>query len=186
MMPQFSGLRALELLKASGLEMPLIIVSGTIGEDTAVATMKLGAADYFLKDRLARFGQAVSHALEQSRMRRETRHFHEALKSSDVPERSDDVWGSSSAATGAARSGPAQDFWARVAAAPQRPPAHPGHPRGGADCVQGRRPHPMAPTAPTSAPRRPMATTSAPPRVSPRSTLIAARRTRAISTWSAS
>jgi PAS domain S-box-containing protein len=82
-MPQFSGLRALELLKTSGLEVPLIIVSGTIGEDTAVAAMKLGAADYLLKDRLARVGQAVSQALEQSRLRRETRQIHEALKSSE-------------------------------------------------------------------------------------------------------
>lgn len=82
-MPQFSGLRALELLKASGLEVPLIIVSGTIGEDTAVAAMKLGAADYLLKDRLARVGQAVSQALEQSRLRRETRQIHEALKGSE-------------------------------------------------------------------------------------------------------
>src|ERR1700712_2781809 len=53
-MPQFNGLRALELLKASGLDIPFIIVSGTIGEDTAVAAMKQGAADYLLKDRLAR------------------------------------------------------------------------------------------------------------------------------------
>src|SRR5882757_8267997 len=49
-MPQFSGLRALELLKQSGRQLPFIIISGTIGEETAVAAMKLGAADYLLKD----------------------------------------------------------------------------------------------------------------------------------------
>jgi PAS domain S-box-containing protein len=72
-MPQFSGLRALALLNQSGLEVPLIIVSGTIGEDTAVAAMKQGAADYLLKDRLTRLGSAVSHALESSRLRTERR-----------------------------------------------------------------------------------------------------------------
>ena len=59
-MPQFDGLRALELLQERGLDIPFIIVSGTIGEDTAVAAMKLGAADYLLKDRLARLGPAVA------------------------------------------------------------------------------------------------------------------------------
>src|SRR5580658_6250410 len=39
-LPQFSGIRALELLKASGLEIPFIIISGTIGEETAVAAVK--------------------------------------------------------------------------------------------------------------------------------------------------
>ena len=70
-MPEFNGLRALELLKASGVDVPFIIVSGTIGEDTAVAAMKLGAADYLLKDRLARLEQAIRHALAQNRLRRE-------------------------------------------------------------------------------------------------------------------
>jgi PAS domain S-box-containing protein len=79
-MPQFSGLRALELLKQRGLEVPLIIVSGTIGEDTAVAAMKVGAADYLLKDRLTRLGTAVTHALAESRSRRERRQSDEALR----------------------------------------------------------------------------------------------------------
>jgi PAS domain S-box-containing protein len=79
-MPHFSGLRALELLNQSGLDIPFIIVSGTIGEDTAVAAMKHGAADYLLKDRLARLEPAVSHALEQYRLRRENRRAAAALK----------------------------------------------------------------------------------------------------------
>src|SRR4051812_8438711 len=53
-MPQFSGPRALELLREHDLETPFILISGTIGEDTAVAAMKKGATDYLLKDRLAR------------------------------------------------------------------------------------------------------------------------------------
>lgn len=70
-MPQFSGPRALELLKRRRLEIPFIIISGTIGEDVAVEVMKLGATDYLLKDRLARLGPALEHVLEQSQLRRE-------------------------------------------------------------------------------------------------------------------
>jgi PAS domain S-box-containing protein len=78
-MPQFSGLRALELLQLSGLEVPFILVSGTIGEETAVEAMKRGAADYLLKDRLVRLGLAVSLAIEQHRLRAERRRAEEAL-----------------------------------------------------------------------------------------------------------
>ena len=70
-MPTFNGFQALELVKKSGLEVPFILVSGTIGEDVAVAAMKLGASDYLLKDRLARLGAAVTHALDEGRLRRE-------------------------------------------------------------------------------------------------------------------
>jgi CheY-like chemotaxis protein len=45
-MPEFSGLRAIELLAGSGLGIPFILISGTVGEDTAVEAMKMGAADY--------------------------------------------------------------------------------------------------------------------------------------------
>ena len=68
-MPQFSGFLALELLKKRALDIPFVLISGTIGEDIAVEAMKLGAADYFLKDRLARLGPAVHQVLEQSRLR---------------------------------------------------------------------------------------------------------------------
>ena len=67
-MPQFNGLRAAELTRASGLNIPFILISGTVGEDTAVDAMKLGASDYFLKDRIARLGKAVEQALEQKRI----------------------------------------------------------------------------------------------------------------------
>src|SRR5256886_16431791 len=53
-MPQFTGLRALEILKDRGLDIPLIIVSGSIGEEVAVNAMQEGASDYLLKDRLIR------------------------------------------------------------------------------------------------------------------------------------
>jgi PAS domain S-box-containing protein len=79
-MPQFDGLRALELMNERALELPFILVSGTIGEDIAVTAMKQGASDYLMKDRLARLGQAVVRALDQHRLRKEKRNADQALR----------------------------------------------------------------------------------------------------------
>ena len=79
-MPQFTGLRALELLKERGLEVPFILVSGTIGEEIAVTAMKNGATDYLLKDRLGRLGSAVTHALAESQRTAELRSANQALR----------------------------------------------------------------------------------------------------------
>ncbi len=68
-LPSFSAGRALEILRERELRVPFIVVSGTIGEEAAVALMKQGASDCLLKDRLARLGPAVSQALEQRRLR---------------------------------------------------------------------------------------------------------------------
>ena len=65
-LPQFTGFQALEWLKRSGLEIPFILVSGTIGEEMAVEAIKQGAADYLLKDRLHGLGSAVANSLEQA------------------------------------------------------------------------------------------------------------------------
>jgi signal transduction histidine kinase len=71
-MPGFGCPRALELLKArTDLDIPFIVISGTIGEETAVAMIKDGAADYLLKDRIGRLGPAVSRALREVEERRE-------------------------------------------------------------------------------------------------------------------
>jgi two-component system cell cycle sensor histidine kinase/response regulator CckA len=71
-MPGFTGFRALELLKErADLDIPFIIVSGTIGEETAVGAIKQGADDYLLKDRIGRLGPAVSRALRDVEERRE-------------------------------------------------------------------------------------------------------------------
>jgi signal transduction histidine kinase len=69
-LPGFSGLVALDLLKASGRDVPFILVSGEIGEDTAVEAMRNGADDYLLKNNLARLVPALLHAVEAA----ETRH----------------------------------------------------------------------------------------------------------------
>jgi PAS domain S-box-containing protein len=67
-MPGFSGLRALRLLRERGLDIPFILVSGTVGEDVAVSAIQAGAADYLLKDRLGRLGSAIRRVLENRRL----------------------------------------------------------------------------------------------------------------------
>ena len=62
-MPQFNGLRAAQLTRDSGLNVPFILVSGTLGEETAVEAMKHGASDYLIKDRIVRLGSAIHRAL---------------------------------------------------------------------------------------------------------------------------
>ncbi len=83
-MAQFSGLQALRLLLESSLPIPLIIISSTIGEETAVTAIRNGAADYLRKDRLARLGQSVEHAIEQCRLRYEHRTMMEALRQAEA------------------------------------------------------------------------------------------------------
>src|SRR4026207_2317575 len=65
-MPRFSGLSALRILQERGLDLPFIIVSGHIGEETAVAAMKAGAHDYLMKDRLARLVAAGGGGLGEA------------------------------------------------------------------------------------------------------------------------
>jgi signal transduction histidine kinase len=69
-LPGFSGLVALDLLKAHGHDMPFILVSGEIGEDTAVEAMRNGASDYLLKNNLSRLVPALMHAIEAAETRR--------------------------------------------------------------------------------------------------------------------
>ena len=83
-MPQLDAPRALDLLQKVGLDIPFIVVSGAIGEDLAVAIMRQGATDYFLKDRLKRLGPAVRHALEQKQVRDGKRAAEQALRASET------------------------------------------------------------------------------------------------------
>ena len=69
-LPGFSGLVALDLLKARDVDVPFILVSGEIGEDTAVEAMRNGASDYLLKNNLARLVPALLHAIEATETRR--------------------------------------------------------------------------------------------------------------------
>jgi PAS domain S-box-containing protein/putative nucleotidyltransferase with HDIG domain len=83
-LPQFSGMRALELMQERGLDIPFIIVSGSIGEETAVAAMHMGVNDYLLKDRPQRLGQAILNALKQKKMRQERQNAEAALAASEA------------------------------------------------------------------------------------------------------
>ncbi len=69
-LPQFDALRALAHLKDRGLNVPVIVVSGNIGEERAVETIKAGATDYLLKDRLSRLASAVTRAVEERRLQK--------------------------------------------------------------------------------------------------------------------
>jgi PAS domain S-box-containing protein len=78
-MPQFSGIAALELLRNSGHDLPFIIVSGTIGEDVAVAAMRAGAHDYLMKGKLARLVPVLEREQREARERRERKQAAAAL-----------------------------------------------------------------------------------------------------------
>jgi signal transduction histidine kinase len=69
-LPGFSGLLALDVLKESGELIPFILLSGEIGEDTAVEAMRNGANDYLLKNNLVRLVPAMLHAIEGNETRR--------------------------------------------------------------------------------------------------------------------
>ncbi len=79
-MPRFSAPEALQLLKQHGQDVPFIIVSGYIEEDTAVAAMQAGAHDYIMKDRLARLVPAVERELRDAEVRRARQKFEDDLR----------------------------------------------------------------------------------------------------------
>jgi diguanylate cyclase (GGDEF)-like protein/PAS domain S-box-containing protein len=70
-LPGFGGLQALSLMLDRGLDIPFVIVSGTVGEEVAIDALQRGASDYVLKDRPARLGSAVRGALDRHRLRTE-------------------------------------------------------------------------------------------------------------------
>jgi diguanylate cyclase (GGDEF)-like protein len=78
-MPHFSGLNALGLLRERGMDLPFIIVSGRIGEDVAVEAIKAGADDYIFKDNLTRLSFAVDRELQEAIARRERKRAEEDL-----------------------------------------------------------------------------------------------------------
>lgn len=70
-LPAFNAPSALQILRESGLDIPAIVISGTIGEEVAVETLKLGASDYLLKQNLTRLAAAIERTLLDTRNRRE-------------------------------------------------------------------------------------------------------------------
>ncbi|HEY1391748.1 MAG TPA: ATP-binding protein, partial [Methylibium sp.] len=72
-LPDFTGVEALHIFRGSGLDIPFIFVSGTIGEETAVEAMKAGASDYVMKQSTARLAAVVRRELEQAVIRAQHR-----------------------------------------------------------------------------------------------------------------
>jgi len=83
-MPQFGGAAALALLRERGLDVPFIIVSGTIGEERAVAAMKAGASDYVPKDKLKRLVPVIERELREAAGRRERLRAEAALREAEA------------------------------------------------------------------------------------------------------
>ena len=93
-MPEFSGQAALALVRKKGLDLPFIMVSGTVGEEVAVDMMRAGAHDYVMKSNLARLSPAIERELREVTVRRERERtdnliqhiaFHDPL--TDLPNR---------------------------------------------------------------------------------------------------
>ncbi len=82
-LPAFSAPEALRLVQQRQLDIPFIIISGSIGEEIAVDAIKHGADDYLLKDRLGRLGPAITQALEEKKLRAATQRAEEDLRQSE-------------------------------------------------------------------------------------------------------
>ena len=79
-MPSFGALAALAVVQARGVDIPFIIVSGTVGEETAVAAMRAGAADFFQKGKLDPLGAAIERELREHASRAAQRDAEEQVR----------------------------------------------------------------------------------------------------------
>lgn len=83
-MPQFDGIVALQLAKEHAPDIPFIIVTGALNEDTAVDCMKKGAWDYIIKEHIKRLGQAVLNSLQQKTLRLERKQAEATLQMNEA------------------------------------------------------------------------------------------------------
>ncbi len=79
-MPQFSGLAALALVQKRGLDLPFILMSGTVGEDLAVEAMRAGAHDYIMKSNRQRLIVAIERELREAKTRQDRKQAEEMVK----------------------------------------------------------------------------------------------------------
>ena len=82
-MPRFNALQAMRLIRESGLDLPFIIITGSIGEELAAAAMKAGANDYLMKDNLSRLAPAIDREIQEAARRRAYRQAEVALQQSE-------------------------------------------------------------------------------------------------------
>jgi len=84
MMPRFNAPSAIYLLKEASIDAPLIVVSGAIGEETAIECMRFGAKDYIMKPLFSRLCPAISRALEEAEVKNKHKQAEELLNASEV------------------------------------------------------------------------------------------------------
>jgi PAS domain S-box-containing protein len=82
-MPGFSGLGALQLFRQRGLDIPFVFLSGTMGEEVAIDSIKAGATDYVLKVHMSRLVPVVTRALQEREAERQRKRAEEALRRSE-------------------------------------------------------------------------------------------------------
>lgn len=82
-LPQWNGMEAVSLLRREGLDIPVILVTGALGETRAVECLTDGASDYVLKDHLTRLPESVRKALWEKQLREENKHAQEELERSN-------------------------------------------------------------------------------------------------------
>jgi PAS domain S-box-containing protein len=97
-LPRLSALQALPIILERNLDVPVLVVSGTIGEETAISALHGGARDFVLKERLARLNPAVERELREAKARKARREAEAALGASEeryrriVETTSEGVW----------------------------------------------------------------------------------------------
>ncbi len=84
MLPSFNGLKALHLVQKISPEVPVIILTGSMNEDTAVDCMKAGATDYVIKEHIKRLGQSILNAIEQQKIKHEKLVAQQLLQQSEA------------------------------------------------------------------------------------------------------
>jgi len=82
-LPHYNGLSALDFARSKAPNIPFILLSGTVGEEVAVQSLKTGATDYILKQKPARLVQAIRRALEEAKERTRRHAVEEALRKSE-------------------------------------------------------------------------------------------------------
>ena len=82
-LPSWNGLDSVAVLRREKLDIPVVVVSGALGELKAVECIKQGAADYVLKDQLTRLPEAVRRAMREAKLRKEHRQAQEELARSN-------------------------------------------------------------------------------------------------------
>jgi DNA-binding response OmpR family regulator len=82
-LPNWNGMESVEVLRREGLDVPVIVVSGALGELTAVECIKQGAADYVLKDHLPRLPESVRRAVREKKLRADHKQAQEELARSN-------------------------------------------------------------------------------------------------------